>query len=105
MHAHRTCARASLTTTHRYAPKRFFDLYPAEGGNTSVPRLAPHSTLSTNVPAVALQNWQILEFCQCKDMNCGPLSKAYPLDNTTVAPDAAACVNVSLLANGGAATR
>ena len=74
-----------------YAPKRFFDLYPDGGANASTPRLAPHPTLPTNVPAVAMQNWQVLQWCHgSPDVKCGPLSKAYPLDNTTVAPDAAA---------------
>ena len=84
----------------RYAPKRFFDLYPAEGGNASVPRLAPHPTLPTNVPAVAMQNWQVLQWCSgSKDVNCGPLSNAFPLDNTTVAPDAAAYMRRSYWAS------
>lgn len=39
----------------------------------------------TGSVAVAMQDWQALGFCHQPDMNkiCEPLSKAYPLDNTS----------------------
>jgi iduronate 2-sulfatase len=63
-----------------YAPARFWDLYPLE----KVPP-TPHPGLVTGNVAVAMQDWQALGFCHQPDMNqiCEPLSKAYPLDNTT----------------------
>jgi arylsulfatase A-like enzyme len=63
-----------------YAPARFWDLYPLD----KVPP-APHPGLVTGNVDVAMQDWQALGFCNSPDMNasCEPLSKAYPLDNTT----------------------
>ena len=63
-----------------YAPARFWDLYPLD----KVPP-APHPGLVTGNVDVAMQDWQALGFCHSPDMNasCEPLSKAYPLDNTT----------------------
>ena len=69
-----------------YAPARFWDLYPLD----TVPP-TPHPGLVTGSVSVAMQDWQALGFCAQPDMNasCEPLSKAYPLDNTTF-PHAAA---------------
>jgi len=64
-----------------WAPARFWDLYPID----KVPP-TPHPGLPTNCVNASLQNWQEVGACEDKDMKriCEPLTKAYPLDNTTV---------------------
>eukprot|EP00035_Acanthoeca_spectabilis_P012558 m.224646 g.224646 ORF g.224646 m.224646 type:complete len:318 (-) comp15651_c0_seq5:1120-2073(-) len=63
-----------------FCPKRFWDYYPID----KVPP-TPHPHLPTNCANVSLQDWQALGVCNSVDMKpvCEPLSKEYPLDNTT----------------------
>lgn len=63
-----------------WAPARFWDLYPLE----KVPP-TPHPGLPTRCVNASLQDWQALTACNENDMKsiCEPLTKEYPLDNTT----------------------
>lgn len=77
-----------------YAPKRFFDLYDA--GNSTLPHIAPHKGLPTNVPAVALQNWQVCGGRNPTHFNPILLHQTYESDSTAV-PKHINLTNVLLL--------
>ena len=68
-----------------WVPNRFFELYPDDSID-----VAPHTKPPIGVPAIAMQTFIVGE-CKASDLSdkCGSLSKAFPMDNTTIA-DAAA---------------